>query len=81
MGIDEKLIEKVYNILHPRDITEAINYMIKEKNLYNHPFVYGKINNSLCLICNEPMRNHSLIRFRSIVKFSKFRTVILNDDN
>ena len=32
MGFDEKLIEKVYNILHPRDITQAINYMIKEKN-------------------------------------------------
>ena len=27
------------------------------------------------------MRNHSLIRFRSIMKFSKFRNVILNDDN
>ena len=58
MGYDDKLIEKVYNILHPRDITQAINYMTKENNLYNHPFASGKRSSSLCLICNEPMENH-----------------------
>ena len=58
MGYDDKLIEKVYNILHPRDITQAINYMTKENNVYNHPFASGKKSSSLCLICNEPMENH-----------------------
>ena len=58
MGYDDKLIEKVYNILHPRDITQAINYMTKENNLYNHPFSSGRKSNLLCLICNEPIHNH-----------------------
>ena len=58
MGYDDKLIEKVYNILHPRDITQAINYMTKENNVYNHPFASGKRSSLLCLICNEPMENH-----------------------
>ena len=58
MGYDDKLIEKVYNILHPRDITQAINYMTKENNVYNHPFASGRKSNLLCIICNEPMQNH-----------------------
>ena len=55
MGYNDKLIEKVYNILHPRDLNEAINFMTKENGLYNHPFKSGtRTSNQLCVICNEP---------------------------
>ena len=59
MGYNDKLIEKVYNILYPRDINEAINFMTKENNLYNHPFHSGgtRKSNLLCIICNEPFQN------------------------
>lgn len=58
MGYDEKMIRKVYIILKPSEINEALDYLSQENGIYNHDFMetHGKKNH--CFICGQPPQNH-----------------------
>ena len=58
MGYDEKMIRKVYIILKPSDINEALDYLSQSDGIYHHDFMetHGKANQ--CFICGEHPQNH-----------------------
>ena len=58
MGYEEKMVKKVYILLKPNDINEAIDFLTKENGIYQHDFMkrYGK--NDICFICGESSKNH-----------------------
>ena len=58
MGYDEKIIRKVYIILKPTELNEALDYLSQEDGIYHHDFMetHGKIDQ--CFICGEPPQNH-----------------------
>ena len=58
MGYEEKMVKKVYILLKPNDINEAIDFLTKENGIYQHDFMkrYGK--NDICFICGESAKNH-----------------------
>ena len=58
MGYDEKMIRKVYIILKPTDINEALDYLSQSDGIYHHDFMetHGKANQ--CFICGEYPQNH-----------------------
>ena len=58
MGYDPKMAKKVYILLNPADINEAINFLTVENDIYQHDFVerHGKID--VCFICGESAQNH-----------------------
>ena len=58
MGYDEKMIRKVYIILKPSEINEALDFMSQEDGIYHHDFMetHGKADQ--CFICGKPPKNH-----------------------
>ena len=58
MGYDEKMIRKVYIILKPNEINEALDYLSQEDGIYHHDFMetHGKADQ--CFICGQPPQNH-----------------------
>ena len=58
MGYEEKMIRKVYIILKPSEINEALDYLSQEDGIYHHDFMetHGKIDQ--CFICGKPPQNH-----------------------
>lgn len=58
MGYDEKMIRKVYIILKPSDINEALDFLSQQDGIYHHDFMetHGKQNQ--CFICGNPPQNH-----------------------
>ena len=61
MGYDKKLINKVYIIMSPPNIEEAINIMTPINGIYQHDFyenIYQSKNKNLCFICNQPRNRH-----------------------
>ena len=61
MGYDKKLINKVYIIMSPPNIEEAINIMTPINGIYQHDFyenIYQTKNKNLCFICNQPRNRH-----------------------
>ena len=39
MGYDEKIIRKVYIILKPTELNEALDYLSQEDGIYHHDFM------------------------------------------
>ena len=60
MGFDKSMINKVYLLLKPQNIENAINYMIERKGIYQHNFIQNTNSNeqNLCFICQKPRQNH-----------------------
>ena len=62
MGYDQKMINKVYILLHPRDIEQAINYMTPDKDIYQHKFFENHNSNNkdknVCFICKATKEYH-----------------------
>ena len=58
MGYDEKMIRKVYTILKPSEINEALDFLSQENGIYHHDFMetHGKVDQ--CFICGQPPQNH-----------------------
>ena len=61
MGYNNKMINKVYILLHPESIERAIDYMTEVDGIYQHDFFennYKLKDRTLCFICNKPRRCH-----------------------
>ena len=53
MGFDKKIINKVYILLRPENIERAIEYMTEIDGIYQHDFLEGNKEKSLCFICKK----------------------------
>ena len=59
MGFPTKMIKKVYAFLNPVSIEQAILFMTKENEIYQHRYLpYHNKNTNACFICGEPEENH-----------------------
>ena len=58
MGYDEKMIRKVYTILKPNEINEALDFLSQENGIYHHDFMETHGKPDQCFICGEPPKNH-----------------------
>ena len=56
MGFEKKMINKVYILLRPINIQNAIEYMIEIDNKYQHNFIPSSNPEQkyLCFICEKP---------------------------
>ena len=53
MGYDKKMAKKVYILLKPKDINEAIDFLTMENGVYHHDFMERHGKNDVCFICGE----------------------------
>ena len=68
MGYDPKLAKKVYVLLMPVDINEALDFLTKEDGVYHHEFIKRNGRKDECFVCGEPGKNH--INYReSLLEF------------
>lgn len=59
MGFNKNIIRKVYLILKPRNIEQAIEYMSEQNNIIQHEFYKGSFSDTKqCFICGFPKQNH-----------------------
>ena len=76
MGYDEKMVRKIYIILKPGEINEALDYLSQENGIYHHDFMetHGKIDQ--CFICGEPPQNHINYEPKNTTLIEKLRDSI-----
>jgi len=60
MGFDKKMINKVYILLRPANIQNAIDFMTEINDKYQHNFMQSAKpeEKDLCFICKKPRENH-----------------------
>ena len=59
MGFNKNIIRKVYLILKPRNLDQAIEFMSEQNNIIQHKFYKCSFSDSeLCFICGLPKQNH-----------------------
>ena len=58
MGFYEGMVRKLYNVLHPRDINEAIDLMTEVDEIIQHDFYLGKGSKFQCYICKKERKFH-----------------------
>ena len=58
MGYDEKMIRKVYIILKPSEINEALDFLSQQDGIYHHDFMETHGKKDQCFICGQPPKNH-----------------------
>jgi hypothetical protein len=58
MGYDPKMAKKVYVLLNPVDINEAIDFLTEENGIYQHDFMERHGKEDVCFICGFPAKNH-----------------------
>ena len=85
MGFEKKMINKVYILLRPINIQNAIEYMIEIDNKYQHNFIPSSNPEQkyLCFICEKPKEYHMDYNHNELSKdkeiLSKFLKNILKD--
>lgn len=58
MGFDKKMAKKVYVLLRPRNIDEAIYLLTQDDGKYHHYFIERYRNKNECFICGTNKENH-----------------------
>ena len=60
MGFDKKMINKIYLLLRPANIQNAIDFMTEIDDKYQHNFMQSAKpeEKDLCFICKKPRENH-----------------------
>ena len=58
MGYNPKMVKKVYILLKPHDINEAIDFLTEEDGIYQHDFMERHGRKDECFICGAPAKNH-----------------------
>ena len=87
MGFEKKMVNKVYILLRPINIQNAIEYMIEIDNKYQHNFIPSSNPEQkyLCFICEKPKEYHMDYNHNELSKdkeiLSKFLENILKDNN
>ena len=52
------MAKKVYILLKPKNINEALDFLTKENGIYQHDFMERHGKNDVCFICGESSKNH-----------------------
>ena len=62
MGFPRPLIDKIYSVIHPANIEEALDYLNKnDKDKFTHTYVENTENNShVCSICGYKRSDHAI---------------------
>ena len=58
MGYELKIVKKVYILLKPKDINEAIDFLSQENGIYHHDFMERHGQKDVCFICGAQAKNH-----------------------
>ena len=60
MGFDEGMVKKVYLVLRPRNLSEAIEMMSEQNGMYQHDFIESRASSNMeqCYICKKERRFH-----------------------
>ena len=58
MGFNQKMAKKVFILLNPVDINQAIDFLTQEEGIYHHDFLERHGKNDECFICGCPFKNH-----------------------
>ena len=67
LGYDRKMVVKLYLIMNPIDLNEAIEYLSKKNGLYQHKFHTNSKKKNICEICGEIKENHILENEKTII--------------
>ena len=76
-GYDKKTIIKLYILIKPLNVEEAVNYLTKENGLYQHIFYNSPNDDEYCEICGEKKEMH--INDNTIFNFSYNNSTNIND--
>ena len=57
-GFNKKQIIKLYILMKPSNVNEAMSYLSKENGKYQHPFFPSKKSNEICEICKSDKNLH-----------------------
>jgi len=68
LGYDRKMVVKLYLIMNPINLNEAIEYLSKKNGLYQHKFHTDSKNKNICEICGEIKENHILENEKTITE-------------
>ena len=58
MGYDAKMAKKIFILLKPKDINEAIDFLTQENGIYQHDFMERHGKKDICFICGESAKRH-----------------------
>ena len=75
MGYDLKMAKKVYILLKPKDINEAIDFLSQENDIYQHDFMERHGKKDVCFICNAPAKNHINYIPPDLIRKSLFESI------
>ena len=84
MGYDNKMINKVYILLHPETIDRAIDYMTEIDGIIQHDFFenhYKLKDRNLCFICGKTKRYHLDYIPEEFLEDNNFDFNFNDDDN
>ena len=76
-GYDKKTIIKLYILIKPLNVEEAVNYLTKVNGLYQHIFYNSPNDDEYCEICGEKKEMH--INDNTIFNFSYNNSTNIND--
>jgi len=57
-GYNKKIIIKLYILIKPSNVDEAVNYLTKENEIYQHIFYNSPNDDEYCEICGEKKEMH-----------------------
>ena len=78
-GYDKKTIIKLYIFAKPSNINDAVNYLTKENEIYQHLFYDSSNKEDYCEICGEKKINH-INEINSSMSIS-FNTININQSD
>ena len=58
MGYDAKMAKKIFILLKPKDINEAIDFLTQENGIFQHDFMERHGKKDVCFICGESAKKH-----------------------
>ena len=58
-GYDKRIIIKLYIFLKPSNLNEAIHFLSKENDIYQHIFINSSNKNNFCEVCGEKKLFHN----------------------
>jgi len=58
LGYNKKMVIKLYILVKPSNVAEAVNYLTKEKGIYQHIFYNSPNKEDCCEICGERKSVH-----------------------
>ena len=81
MGYNPKMAKKVYILLKPRDINEAIDFLTEEDGIFQHDFMARHGRKDECFICGSSAKYHINYNKGSKSLLDKLRDSLSDSNN